>query len=95
MADRTLDVEAARRRIWGYTNASADEAYIATTPALEHLAHDLIVHLWDAIAEVERLRAAVALHQPNDARWDVTCKACIKFWPCPTARTASEEARRG
>jgi hypothetical protein len=46
----------------------------------------------DAVAnELERLRAAVALHvkvAPRAPRVLASCRACSVMWPCPTARAA-------
>lgn len=52
-----LDIDATRRRLRAYADASADEAYIPTVSGLENFAHVLIADLWTATAELARLRA--------------------------------------
>ena len=54
----------------------------------EGFADEFAEYLPALVAEVERLREAVALHQPDR---DFPC--CVQdgyAWPCPTARAAGE-----
>lgn len=43
----------------------------------------------DLLAELDRLRAAVALHVPVETEGRTVCRACRTEWQCPTARTAT------
>jgi len=49
----------------------------------------------DLLAELDRLRAAVALHAPerSETAGPVLCRACrAEIWPCPTVRAAGRPA---
>ncbi|MCZ0983892.1 hypothetical protein O1L60_44825 [Streptomyces diastatochromogenes] len=59
----------------------------------QHLSASSITdpQLDELLAELGRLRAAVALHAPRRSRGKgLVCQTCQgKAWPCPTARVAA------
>lgn len=88
MAD--VDLDAITGRFKGWFFAGSDGVPVDVWDSYR-LAAKSVGDVPALVAEVERLRAAVALHRPLTTLIGIErCAECGRRWPCLTARTARE-----